>query len=146
MTTNHTPGPWHYGKEFKPARGFGLQDVISISVQGQVVAHVNCGFNSGEQDARLIAVAPELLQLAEQYASECGECAGTGITPDDSPCEECRFIRAVISKVTGEDLRAANIAEHAYLRGLHRSAVTGEHTDEEAEDLRDAGRGHLVRS
>jgi hypothetical protein len=36
-------------------------------------------------------------------------------------------------------------ADHAYLRGVPRSAVMGELSDEQVQDLRDAGRGHLVR-
>jgi hypothetical protein len=95
----HTPGPWHYGQEFKPGR-CGLQDVISISVENQVIAHVNCGFNVGEQNARLITAAPALLELAKQYGSECGECAGAGITVDDEDCPDCKFIRDVIAKAT----------------------------------------------
>lgn len=51
-------------------------------------------------NARLIAAAPDLLALAQQYASECGECAGVGITPDDQDCSECKLIRDVIAKAT----------------------------------------------
>lgn len=60
-------------------------------------------------DARLIEAAPDLLALAEQYLSECGECAGTGIQVGvnpagdydkafDADCVECKFIRDVIAK------------------------------------------------
>ncbi len=48
--------------------------------------------------ARACNVHPYLVELAEQYGKECGECAGTGITPDDEDCDECRFIRDVLAK------------------------------------------------
>lgn len=35
-------------------------------------------------------------------------------------------------------------ADHAYLRGQPSSVITGELTEEQVQDLRDAGRGHLV--
>ena len=55
-------------------------------------------------NARLIAAAPELLALAIQYASECGECDGTGCDAVGhiGACEECAPIRQVIEKATGE--------------------------------------------
>lgn len=52
-------------------------------------------------DARLIAAAPRLYDLAHQYASECGECAGVGIKPDDTPCNECAFIRVILDEIDG---------------------------------------------
>lgn len=52
--------------------------------------------------ARHVAAAPDLLALAHQYASECGECAGTRVCPDDAPCTECGFIWDVINKVEGK--------------------------------------------
>jgi hypothetical protein len=36
-------------------------------------------------------------------------------------------------------------AEHAWMRGKPLSCVTGVLSDEEVQELRDAGRGHLVR-
>ena len=52
-------------------------------------------------DALLIATAPDLLALAHQYASECGDCAGTRVCPDDEPCTECADIWRVIDKAEG---------------------------------------------
>lgn len=61
-------------------------------------------------DAALIAAAPDLLDLAKQYADECAECGGTGSIwtkehdPQDSkevPCPDCADIRAVIDKAEG---------------------------------------------
>ena len=50
----------------------------------------------------LVAAAPDLLALAHQYASECGECVGTRVCPDDAPCTECGFIWDVINKAEGK--------------------------------------------
>ena len=60
-------------------------------------------------NARLIAAAPDLLALAKQYASECGECNGTGEVDGDPErdsyarvnCPDCADIRAVIAKAEG---------------------------------------------
>lgn len=51
-----------------------------------------------------------LLALAKRYASECGECGGTGIVRgrdsvtreyEEAPCEQCEDIRDVIARVGG---------------------------------------------
>lgn len=36
-------------------------------------------------------------------------------------------------------------AEHAWMRGIPKSVVTGVLSDEDKQDIIDAGRGHLVR-
>ena len=41
------------------------------------------------------------IAMLERYASECGECAGVGITIEDEDCKECADIRAVITKAKG---------------------------------------------
>lgn len=69
VRTSYPPGSWQHGDEFKPGK-YGLQDVISIMVAGEVVAHINCGFGRGEDNARLIAAVPELL-AALRLAREC---------------------------------------------------------------------------
>lgn len=78
-----------------------------------------CGPILDLRHARLISAAPDLLALAQQYASECGECGGTGYDIarsefDGRPirdaagnltrgkaCQECADIRAAIAKATG---------------------------------------------
>lgn len=57
-------------------------------------------------DARLMVMAPELLALAEQYASECASCNGEGYVLHMGTCErcdclDCADIRAVIAKAGG---------------------------------------------
>ncbi len=49
--------------------------------------------------AQACNIHDELVELARQYGGECGECAGTGITPDDLDCPECKFIRDVLAKI-----------------------------------------------
>lgn len=59
---------WTYGAEFAPGR-YSLPRVRSIASDGAVIAHVNCGFGDGENQAKLIAAAPDMaeaLRLAEQ--------------------------------------------------------------------------------
>lgn len=70
-----------------------------------------------EANARLIAAAPALLALAQQYASECAECHGrgysygddgvTGCGPNDVEptrykCHECAHVLEVIEKAGGK--------------------------------------------
>lgn len=52
-------------------------------------------------DARVIAAAPRLLELAYQFASECADCAGTRVRPDRSHCHECDDIWSVIELADG---------------------------------------------
>ena len=47
---------------------------------------------------RLLAHAGALYDLAWRYASECGECNGTG-TWDGEPCEDCADIRAILDAI-----------------------------------------------
>lgn len=75
--TDITNGPWYAGNEFMPNKFGHLPSVIAISATGEVVAHVNCGFGRGADNAALISAAPELLAalldllpLAECYARD----------------------------------------------------------------------------
>lgn len=56
-------------------------------------------------EADLFTAAPELLDLARQYAKECGDCAGTRVVPDgnggDERCVECAHIWVVIDRAEG---------------------------------------------
>lgn len=84
------PGPWIC----KP-NGDGWR--IETSIKGQYVRVATVHGMKGDV-ARVITACPDLLALAHQYASECGECAGARIQPDDQPCVECADIWAVIDK------------------------------------------------
>lgn len=94
MSAKHTPGPWR-------ATPYSSIVGIAISSPASVVAGVRGDQVTAEANARLIAAAPNLLALAHQYASECGECAGTRICPDDTPCTECEDIWRVIDQAEG---------------------------------------------
>ena len=57
--------------------------------------------------SKLLVAATELLALAKQYASECGNCGGSGKIQrysmahdplDEEECPDCADIRAVIAK------------------------------------------------
>lgn len=91
--TTHTPGPWTHSN-FTRDLGFmvGAEGATGTIVCEQVRTKAN---------ARLIAAAPDLLALAHQYASECGDCAGERIDPDDEPCEACADIWRVIDQAEG---------------------------------------------
>lgn len=62
----------------------GLED--QVGTQAQTIARYQV------ETARLRAIA-------EQYASECGECAGVGINIHNEDCTECKFIRDVLKPV-----------------------------------------------
>lgn len=81
----------------------------------EVVDTVGCFSGYVPRDvATLVEAAPDLLALARQYASECGDCNGAGtrtittypggieVDNDDQPCEACANIRKVIDKATKE--------------------------------------------
>lgn len=92
----HTPGPWKaapYGDGWHITAATGPYTRIAT-------AHAMRG-----DDAKLIAASPALLALAHQYADECGDCAGTRITPDgnggDEHCTMCDDIWAVIDLAEG---------------------------------------------
>jgi len=105
---SHTPPPWTWWTSNSWKRLKRDVGGITDNVLEPVVArdgHPDLVISPA--DMALIQMAPDLLELAEQYASECGECDGTGIyqVDDDEgekgdPCVTCADIRAVIAKAT----------------------------------------------
>lgn len=105
---HHTPGPWR-AYQHSPNPWWIVQ------AEPRDVADVHGGkvpvWNDPEHpatvraNALLIAAAPDLLALAKQFASECGECSGEGTYPfgERGPCQECADIRAVIAKAEGRE-------------------------------------------
>ena len=93
-----TPGPW-IAAQYEQGR----ERIATVATIGDwIVGPERPDYDdhgSAEHDARLIAAAPTLYDLAHQYASECGECAGVGIKPDDEPCDECAFIRVILDEI-----------------------------------------------
>jgi hypothetical protein len=98
MSAPHTPGPW------EPKRIDRHHWVI-----GDGVARTQVPPEGGEEmieaNARLIAAAPDLLELAHQMARECCDCnyggGATGLGSEGAPCESCGHIRALIEKAEG---------------------------------------------
>jgi hypothetical protein len=90
--------------------GFGgdFQVIARMQPHEVAISAKSCPRGHEIANARLIAAAPELLALVERYASECGECGGTGRAlvygPVSAPgesrdCEDCADIRAALAKV-----------------------------------------------
>jgi hypothetical protein len=123
---SHTPGPWRYG----PATNYeGFYIAPQATLPTLAAVQVGCLLSDGsrshvnnitcfnfpgdtEANARLIAAAPELLEMARRYASECAQCDGTGLFRNFNPrreapqehgedCKECRTIRDLIAKAGG---------------------------------------------
>lgn len=109
----HTPGPWMITQY--PA----LAPMVYAEPTAGEMRPICQGHSPSEAEdaanARLIAAAPDLLMLAKQYASECGECNGTGsvyageesndhgvlgieIVQVSESCDQCAAIRRVIAK------------------------------------------------
>ena len=100
-TDKHTPGPWR-----ADGRMINTLTDTFVVVVDQFGKYVARSLIAGRQhaDARLIAAAPDLLALARQYASECGECHGSGVSIDTrQDCESCADIRAVIARATNSE-------------------------------------------
>lgn len=100
--SKHTQGPWAWRgvpgcSNLESAR----EPVIFYYGFEGLVFQDNARPGLIEANARLIAESPALLALARQYASECGECAGARVCPDDSPCTECADIWLVIDRAEG---------------------------------------------
>lgn len=101
--SGHTPGPWTARKHTDTA-GWTVSSGNSIaSVPPQR------GEGEAEANARLIAAAPELLEIVlavESMARECESCEGSGHQPgctaDDEACHNCGGLGEVIDAAGGE--------------------------------------------
>ena len=102
--SQHTPGPWSINEW--PQRDAEIRIGAANTPLIATVHLRDESINGQKANAHLIAAAPELLQLAKQYASECAECAGRGALGapgNDRPrieCPECKFIRDLIRRAT----------------------------------------------
>lgn len=138
----HTPGPWW--PVLNPVRGWEIRTHRDIDIGGRAEAYL-VGTDYGailaseigdhtesrtrgneEANARLIASAPELLAIAQDYAASCAECDGTGVPEfgEDAgkPCPDCADVRAVIAKATEAPIQSKPMtpeqeAQEANLRG-----------------------------
>lgn len=81
-----------------------FDDKLTVNVCGNHVRDQVSGRLDGfDRFALLIAAAPKLLEVAKQYAFECGECDGTGLDAvgHEGACEDCAHIRAAIAAAEG---------------------------------------------
>ena len=92
--SKHTPGPWTASPRSAYVGTRSLN--VAAVLMGTLIP-----YEQRVANARLIAESPALLALAHQYANECGECAGTRVCPDDSPCTECADVWLVIDRAEG---------------------------------------------
>lgn len=94
--TEHTPGPWTVGPMHETVRPDGFER-IGISNNGCIICDVY-GRDEKPANARLIALAPDLLEELQEAASQayCG-C-------DHPACKQCvrdRRWQKIINKATG---------------------------------------------
>ncbi len=66
---SHTPGPWEVVAD--PVRHY---IIVSRPAGNKIVAQPPAGGILGAEDARLIAAAPNLLDIAEKYIALCTHC------------------------------------------------------------------------
>lgn len=63
------------------------------------------------------------------------ECSDMGLEGQRAKCDEGLYCERHYREAA---------AEHAWMAGQPKSVVTGELDEEQKQDLRDAGRGHLL--
>ena len=89
MTTAHTPGPWF-------VTGEGLSRYVEAKINGALIQEVAwCGAtlkDEQEDNARLIAAAPELLEVLQVIAADSRWTSGEPLLMQ---------VRAAIAKATG---------------------------------------------
>jgi hypothetical protein len=101
--SEHTPGPWHTGKEME--RGLDLRKNIYNS-KGEFIAAVvsSAGLRSEHENranARLIAAAPDLLAACEM-ARDAFRILSTSFVYDPEFTELERVLNAAIANAKGE--------------------------------------------
>lgn len=96
MSDRIAPGSWSILADEDPDGGF---EVVGPHQEPVALIPSLASPRDALAVARLVAAAPDLLALAQQVATECGDCHGTGAEiPSGKPCEACADIRAVIAK------------------------------------------------
>jgi hypothetical protein len=118
--TTHTPGPWGLDNDEGSER---YEIGINAEVGVKIICSVDYGYDEPfdsqqHANALLIAAAPDLLELAKQYAMECASCDGQGtvnrqiggdgygghcaaLADVEADCQDCADIRAVIARAEG---------------------------------------------
>ena len=92
----HTPGPWLV-EDCTPGESTGLR--FAINSKDNVIARTTDGWKEAQANARLIAAAPEMLEMCK-LLEECMETIAGKDGYDAS--YELAKVRAVLAKVEGE--------------------------------------------
>ena len=91
----HTPGPWQIGGELISQEGSNLE---LASVWSKWAKRPRSpGLVEADANARLIAAAPELLELAKLWRA----CLNTNYLPATMESEYGAFIDSTLTKATG---------------------------------------------
>ena len=96
MNTKHTPGPWHIGVRQPNS------DKFIYGKDGTEVANCDRLTNfahENEANARLIAAAPDLLELVRRMGAHIADQCGEGLVHPLAA-----EARALIAKATGENI------------------------------------------
>ena len=93
----HTPGPWSI-EDCTPGESTGL--CFAINSENNVIARTTDGWKEAQANARLIASAPELLEMCKLF-EECMANLDGASEPFDTSYELSK-VRAVLAKVEGE--------------------------------------------
>lgn len=98
MSAQHTPGPWHVGGSDKSTIYNKYGQRIANSFEGVLVTQASD--ETCQANARLIAAAPDLLELLQELVD--------GMTDvEDSDSRVLFRARAAIAKATGQEGGAA---------------------------------------
>ena len=90
IETKYTPGPW----EVNPSSA-GTPFWVALNQNGNIAAMQIIG----EANARLIAVAPELLEASNAAVAHCEQCADVRAMP--FKCARCQTFIRLIAKAKG---------------------------------------------
>jgi hypothetical protein len=90
MKAQHTPGPWSYDSFGHTSLAF---NDTRKDYSARIDWHTDMGGNEIDANARLIASAPDLLQVVEDYLLLCQLHDWVGAVPDAA--------RAAIAKAKG---------------------------------------------
>lgn len=83
----HTPGPWSYMQD-------GKEPYWSIGMNGKGPQHGHAMVYTNEDDARLVAAAPNLLAVCQEILQF--------MVPDDDDTGPATRLRRAVSKATGD--------------------------------------------
>lgn len=95
MTTQHTPGPWSFRKNYNGSLDFFSED-------GARVIMCNARLLNQDANAGLIAAAPDLLEAAQTVDAASEECLDhDGFTAILLPLDAYHKLTEAIAKATG---------------------------------------------